>query len=96
MPKEAYLDLLDYKDIVRQKSNWPHFEPVFNIPLPGEKGKTYYLDWLERLNKLRRIAAHPSGVRGYDESDYDFIKFIKYEFYKRLNKATGKIEEEMK
>jgi DGQHR domain-containing protein len=96
LPKEAYLDLLDYKDIVRQKSNWSHFEPVFNIPLPGEKGKTYYIDWLERLNKLRRIAAHPSGVRGYDESDYDFIKFIKYEFYKRLNKATGKTEEEMK
>lgn len=95
LPKEAYLDLLDYKDIVRQKSNWSHFESVFNIPLPGEKGKTYYLDWLERLNKLRRIPAHPSGIRGYDESDYEFIKLIKYEFYKRLNSATGKSEEEM-
>ena len=95
LPKEAYLDLLDYKDIVKQKNNWSHFESVFNIPMPGEKGKTYYLDWLERLNKLRRIAAHPSGVRGYDENDYEFIKLIKSEFYKRLDIATGKTGEEM-
>ncbi len=93
LPKEAYLDLLDYKDIVKQKNNWANFSPVFNIPLPGEKGKTYYLDWLDQLNKLRRVAAHPTGVRGYDESDYEFIKFIKYEFYKRLGVATGKAEE---
>lgn len=95
LPKEAYLDLIDYKEIVKQKSNWPHFSSVFNIPMPSEKGKTYYLEWLDRLNKLRRVPAHPSGVRGYDESDYEFIKFIKYEFYKRLNIATGKSEEEM-
>lgn len=94
LPKEAYLDLLDYKEIVKQKNNWPHFESVFNIPLPTEKkGKVYYLDWLDELNKLRRIPAHPSGARGYDESDYEFIKLIKYEFYKRLNVATGKPEE---
>lgn len=94
LPKEAYLDLLDYKDIVKQKNNWPYFEPVFNIPLPSEKkGKVYYLDWLEELNKLRRIPAHPSGARGYDESDYEFIKLIKYEFYRRLDVATGKSEE---
>jgi DGQHR domain-containing protein len=93
LPKEAYLDLLDYKDIVKQKNNWAHFESVFSIPLPGEKGKTYYLDWLEKLNKLRRIPAHPSGIRGYDESDYEFIKFIKFEFNKRLRTATGKSEE---
>ena len=89
LPKEAYLDLLDYRDIVRQKNNWPHFGSVFNIPLPDEKGKTYYLDWMERLNKLRRVPAHPSGSRGYDESDYEFMKFIKYHFYKKLREATG-------
>jgi len=44
LPKEAYLDVLDYRDIVRQKNNWPLFEKVFNIPLPGEKGKIYYLE----------------------------------------------------
>lgn len=93
MPKEAYLDVLDYRDIVRQKNNWPLFEKVFNIPLSGEKGKTYYLDWIEKLNKIRRVPAHPSGTRGYDEADYEFMKFIKYEFYKRLAAAAGKGEE---
>lgn len=93
LPKEAYLDLLDYRDIIKQKNNWPQFESVFNIPLPTEKkGKVYYLDWLEELNKLRRIPAHPSGARGYDESDYEFIKLIKYEFYRRLEAAKAKSE----
>lgn len=89
LPKEAYLDLLDYRDIVRQRNNWPHFQSVFNIPQIGEKGKTYYLDWMETLNKLRRVPAHPSGSRGYDESDYEFMKFIKYTFYKKYREATG-------
>lgn len=53
LPKEAYLDVLDYRDVVKQKNNWPLFEKVFNIPLPGEKGKTYYLEWMEKLNKVR-------------------------------------------
>lgn len=87
LPKEAYLDVLDFRDIVRQKNNWPSFEAAFNIPLIGEKGKTYYLDWMEKLNKIRRVPAHPSGARGYDEADYDFMKFIKFEFYKRLESA---------
>ena len=93
LPREAYLDVLDYRDIVRQKNNWPLFEKVFNIPLPDEKGKIYYLEWMEKLNKIRRVPAHPSGSRGYDEADYEFMKFIKYEFYKRLNTITGNVEE---
>lgn len=90
LPREAYLDVLDYRDIVKQKSNWPIFEPVFNIPLPGEKGKTYYLDWMEKLNKIRRVPAHPSGSRGYDEADYEFMKFIKAEFYAKFDAATNR------
>lgn len=86
-PKEVYLDLVDFKEIVRQKSNWTLLENVFNIPLPAEKGKVYYLDWMDNLNKIRRIAAHPSAVRGYDENDYAFIKYIKTEFYRRLEAA---------
>lgn len=93
LPREAYLDVLDYRDIVRQKNNWPLFEKVFNIPLPDERGKTYYLEWMEKLNKIRRVPAHPSGARGYDEADYEFMKFIKYEFNKRLSSAISKIEE---
>jgi DGQHR domain-containing protein len=87
LPKEVYLNLLDLMKIVRQKENWPHFEPVFNIPMPGEKGKTYYLDWMEKLNELRRIPAHPSSMRTYDEQDYNFIAWLKDEFFDRLEKT---------
>lgn len=85
--KEAYLDFLDLMKIVRQKENWPHFESVFNIPMQGDKGKIYYLDWWEKLNELRRIAAHPSSLRTYDEADHNFVAWLKSELYGRLDKA---------
>lgn len=82
--KENYLNILDLKTIVKQKSNWPLFEKTFNIPLQGEKGKMYYLDWMDRFNELRRIPAHPSSTRGYSDDDLEFLKFVKSEFYSRL------------
>ena len=88
-PLEAYLTVLELRDIVRQKNNWPHFESVFNIPLVGEKGKHYYLDWMVRFNELRKIPAHPTGGRSYTEEDYEFLRFIKDEVYKRLIKAAA-------
>ena len=51
----AYLEVLDLMKVVRQKENWDHFKDVFNIPKPNKKGKTYYLDWMEEFNELRRI-----------------------------------------
>ena len=87
LPKEAYLHLLDLMKIVRQKGNWPHFESVFNLQMPGEKGKIYYLDWMEKLNVLRRIPAHPTEMRTYEEEDYVFINWLKGEFYGRLEQA---------
>lgn len=87
LPKEAYLDLLDLMKIVRQPKNWPHFESVFNIPKAGEKGKVYYLDWMEKLNELRRIPAHASSLRTYEEEDYEFTNWLQKEFYTRLDKT---------
>lgn len=84
----AYLHLLDLRDIVRQPNNWDHFEAVFNIPLPDEqKGKKYYLQWMEDFNELRRIPGHPSKHRPYREADYEFIEWLKREFSGRLRKA---------
>lgn len=83
--KENYLQILDLKAIVRQKSNWSIFEKIFNIPMPDEKkGKVYYVDWMDSFNELRRIPAHPSSTRGYTDKDLEFLKFIKAEFYSRL------------
>ena len=81
---EAYLNLLELRDIIKQKNNWPRVSELFNIPMPGERGKTYYLDWMEKFNELRRIPSHPSGGRTYTEEDYEFIKYIKEELSRRF------------
>lgn len=86
-PKEAYLEFTDYPKIVRQKNNWEHFEGILNIPQIGEKGKTYYLDWMEKFNELRRVAAHKTAERTYEPEDYQFLDWLKSELYPRLEKA---------
>ena len=83
--KFAYLDILPLRDIVKQSNNWAHFERVFNIPMPDEgKGKKYYLQWMEQFNELRRIPAHPSKHRPYKEADYEFLAWLKANFYARV------------
>ena len=85
LPREAYLDILDIKEIIQQEKNWIHFSPVFNIPMRGEKrGKKYYTSWLARFNELRRIPAHKSALRTYTEEDYEFLEYLRTEFYGRL------------
>ena len=86
-PKEAYLDLIDFDKIIRQATNWPHFEPIFSIQMPDERGKKYYLAWLERLNEIRRVSAHKSPYRQYSDEDLEFVSFIKAQLFERFMKA---------
>jgi hypothetical protein len=89
-PMEAYVYALEIKEIILQKNNWPHFEDVFNIPMKNEqKGKAHYTSWLAKFNEIRRISGHSSSARTYEEDDYDFMKHIKFEFYRRRNSALG-------
>lgn len=82
-PREAYIDFIDYVKIIKQPNNWPQFESIFNIPISGEKGKKYYLDWMEKINELRRITAHKSPYRSFKDEDFELIGFIKHELYNR-------------
>lgn len=86
-PLETYLDVIDFKKIVENKQNWQLFRPVFNIPDPGEKGHAKNLKWMERLNELRRITAHPSEKRHYKVDDFDYIDYVHQEFFERLAEA---------
>jgi hypothetical protein len=86
-PKEAYLDLVDFEKIIKQPNNWSRFEAIFNIPLAGEKGKKYYLAWLEKLNEIRRISAHKSPYRSYSEEDLEFVTWIKSALFDNFVKA---------
>ncbi|NOX26643.1 MAG: hypothetical protein GXP21_00370, partial [Gammaproteobacteria bacterium] len=81
----SYLDFLDLKSIVKQKNNWPSFQEVFSIPMRNEKkGKTYYIDWMDTFNELRRIPAHSSSMRLYDDVQYEFLEWIKSELEFRI------------
>ncbi|MGW1418911.1 hypothetical protein ACWAT4_02195 [Bradyrhizobium manausense] len=76
MPPENYLELIDLKKIVEHQNNWDSFKETMSIQLPDDrKGQQKYLKWLERLNEVRRIPAHPYG-RNYKDADLDFLEFL--------------------
>jgi hypothetical protein len=84
LPPETYLEVLEMKKVVEAKAVWPLFKPVFNIPEPDEKGQAKNLKWMERVNELRRIPAHPAKERKYKVEDFEYIDFIYDEFTRRL------------
>lgn len=76
LPLENYLDFIDYKKIVEPKEHWLLFKSVFDIPEPGEKGHARNLKWMDRINALRRIPAHPAENRNYTVADFEYIERI--------------------
>ncbi len=88
-PKWAYLDIIDLPDILKQKNNWAYFEPIFSLPMQGEKGKKYYLDWVYKFNDLRKIAAHPSKMRTFNDDDLDFLDWLRVELASKLDEELG-------
>ncbi|PZR73352.1 MAG: hypothetical protein DLM73_10915 [Chthoniobacterales bacterium] len=89
LPLENYLDVIDYKKIIESKANWPYFKPLFDIPEPGEKGFAKNVKWLDRLNELRRIAAHPSKERSYKLEDFEYIDYVYDQLQQKLKDAEG-------
>lgn len=86
---EHYLDFIDYKKIVQHKQNWSDFRDVFDIPEPGVKGLAKNLRWMDHVNELRRIPAHPTEQRTYRVEDFDYIDWIHGEFLCRLEAAES-------
>lgn len=85
LPLENYLEFIEYKKIVENKTHWELFKSVFDIPEPGEKGLSKNLKWMDRINALRRIPAHATEKRLYKAEDFDYIDYIYEEFVKRLS-----------
>lgn len=80
---EAYFEFIQLKEIIKTKQNWQHFKDVFNIPLPdGKKDKHQSLEWMERINVLRRVPGH-GYQRNYRVEDFKFLEWIYEEFKKR-------------
>jgi len=89
LPLENYLDFIDYKKIVENKTHWPIFKTVFDIPEPGEKGYAKNVKWMERINELRRIPAHATEKRNYKVTDFEYIDYIHEEFFRRIEEENA-------
>jgi DGQHR domain-containing protein len=88
LPLENYLDVIDYKKIVENKNNWPLFQALLDIPEPGEKGRAKNLKWMERINELRRISAHPTERRHYKIEDFEYIDYVYGQLKSRIAAAS--------
>jgi DNA sulfur modification protein DndB len=83
LPIETYLDVIDLKKIVEGPANWEFFKDSMSVQMPDErKGQQKYLKWIERLNEVRRIAAHPMN-RTYKDEDIEFLDFINEQLAER-------------
>lgn len=84
LPLEAYLDFIELKKIVEPRERWKIFKEVFDIPGLGVKGQAKNVEWMERINELRRISAHRSEGRNYKADDFPFIERIFHELSLKL------------
>ena len=89
LPLETYLEVVEMKKIVENRANWPLFKEVFNIPEPGEKGLAKNLKWMERINELRRIPAHPARERKYKVDDFLYIDLVHDDLMRRIKEAQA-------
>ena len=55
-PPEAYLTLIDLRDVVRK--NWDLFGQVME-QVSGLKGKENATKWIVEVNEIRKLWAHP-------------------------------------
>ena len=84
LPVEHYLDWLHVRKIVERRELRDKFNDTLGIQMRNEKnGKHVYFAWFDRMNKIRRIPAHPAG-RQYEEEDIDFLRFVVSTLEERL------------
>lgn len=85
LPLETYLDFIEFKKIVEQKDRWPLFKSVMDIPVNGMKGQAKNLEWMERVNELRRIPAHASEQRNYKIEDFSLLETVASTLEERIS-----------
>ena len=90
LPLEVYLDFIELMKIVENKQHWPWFREVLDIAERGDKGRAKNLKWMERVNQLRRIPAHPVQGRDFRMEDYEYLDWISREFAARIEAWRAK------
>ena len=76
LPVDEYLDWIQYAKIASLKEVREEVKDSLSIPMPDEgAGKHFYSAWFEDMNRIRRIAAHPSG-RAYKTKDLEVLAVV--------------------
>ncbi len=75
--KETFLDFIDYKAII-EKNN--ELQSIFSL-----KGEN--LNWLDKMNKLRRSPAHPEKPAPFEE-DVSYFESIAEQILQRIKNNT--------
>jgi DNA sulfur modification protein DndB len=81
---EVYLDFVDKNKIIDKAENWAALKPYFDIPLPNEKGFAKNLKWMDKVNEMRRVMAHPHKKRTFKPDDLDLLTSIRRSFEEKL------------
>ena len=81
---EEYLNFLDYRKIIERKENWALVKEIFDIPLPGEKGKSKNLIWFDKMNDIRKKTAHTSSNRQLSPDEIELVDYIYTQFNERV------------
>jgi DGQHR domain-containing protein len=85
---ERYLELIDWKEIISK--NFDMFGDIFTIDATKNDSKKKRLDWLVKLNGIRRIVAHPA--RGcIDSNQLGYVTKIHSEVMGRLNNSPNRL-----
>ena len=69
-----FLDLIDYKKIAEQSSNWSHFNDSWSVD-PTARSKDEKLSWMNRVNAIRNRVFH-SGRRRVTTDEVTFLEEI--------------------
>jgi DNA sulfur modification protein DndB len=89
--KEAYLNVLDLKEIIEANCNWSHFQTTFSRAMPGDAKKSSgkYTSWLAKFNDIRKIAAHKNSLRTYTDEDLEFVDWLRADVLPQLKDALN-------
>ncbi|MBV6799797.1 DGQHR domain-containing protein [Xanthomonas euvesicatoria] len=85
LPLETYLDFIELKEIVEEKTRWPLFADVMDIPIDGNKGNAKNTKWMDRFNEIRRILAHAAPGRTYSVADFELLNLVANTLQSRIS-----------
>lgn len=76
LPVEEYLDWIQFVNLAKIKEIRDDVKEILSIRLPDDQGgRHFYAGWFDAINRIRRIAAHPSG-RAYKQSDIETLSIV--------------------